>query len=95
MVFLGGTGHPAKYKPPTIVCATAVSGIYYGGPSCLHDNYLPVNTADVTGHSEFHNVTHTILSPSVTGLYRFEKRYLSHMMNYSCFSDAQYCVAMA
>jgi len=47
------------------VRVTALSGIYYSGPSCKQGNYLPVNTVDIAGRSKFHNVTQTILSPSV------------------------------
>ena len=32
------------------VC-TALSGIYYSGPSWQQGNFLPVITADITGHS--------------------------------------------
>ena len=32
---------------------TALSGINYSGPSWLQGNFLPVITADITGHSKF------------------------------------------
>jgi len=47
------------------VRVTALSGIYYSGPSCKQGNYLLVNTADIAGRSKFYNVTQTIVSPSV------------------------------
>jgi len=57
-------GHPVKYKLPTSVCGivyvcecvTALSGIYYSGPSWKHGNCLTVITTDITGHSQFFNV---------------------------------------
>jgi len=47
------------------VHVTALSDIYYSGPSSEQGNHLPVNTADIAGHSKIYNVTQTILSPSV------------------------------
>jgi len=71
MVLFGGRSPSQVLATNYCVCncmcvrVTALSGIYYSRPSCYQDNYLPVNTADVAGHSKFHNVTQTILSPSV------------------------------
>ena len=61
------------------VC-TALSGIYYSGPSWLQGNFLPVITADITGHSKICNVTQTILNPSVPEIRKFFKTEVTHCL---------------
>ena len=91
MVFLGG--HPAKCWPPTI-CVQCVSvyvcvllflvfiiAVRLGNKVI----FLPVITADTTGHGKFYNITQTILNPSVPEIRIFSKQQSPTVCN-SCYS---------
>ena len=57
MVFLGG--HPATNHCvcSVCVCVFCLSDIYYRDPSWYQGNFLPVITADTTGHSNLENLS--------------------------------------